>query len=72
MPSQDFAIALVTAAMKRDAAIILGTASQFWHTRVPGLNTYHHLATKNSPQAKSLSPGNLGAGYAIVSTALDH
>jgi len=71
LPSQDFAIALVTAAMSRDAAIILGTASKFWLTRVPALRSYRFLVTKNSPQAKSLSPGNLGAGYAIVTAALD-
>jgi hypothetical protein len=71
LPSQDFAIALVTEAMSRDAAIIIGTASQFWLSRVPGLGSYRHLVTKNSPQSKSLSPRNLGDGYAIVSAALD-
>jgi len=71
LPSQDFAIALVTAAMDRDAAIIVGTASQFWLGRVPGLGRYRFLVMKNSAQSKSLSPGNLGAGYAIVSAALE-
>jgi hypothetical protein len=71
LPSQDFAIAVVTEAMNRDAAIIIGTASQFWLRRVPGLGRYRHLVTKNSPQSKSLSPRNLGDGYAIVSAALD-
>ena len=56
--------------MSRDAAIILGTASNFWLTRVPGLGR-HRFLTKNSPQAKSLGPGNLGAGYTIVIAALD-
>jgi hypothetical protein len=71
LPSQDFAIALVTEAMNRDAAIIIGTASHFWLSRVPGLGRYRHLVSKNSPQSKSLSPRNLGDGYAIVSAALD-
>lgn len=57
--------------MKRDAAIILGTASQFWLTRVPGPSKYHYLVTKNSSRARRLSPGNLVSGYAIVTTALD-
>lgn len=68
---QDFAIALISAGMSRDAAIILGTGSSFWLTRVSGLGRYRFLVTKNSPQSKSLGPGNLGAGYAIVSAALD-
>jgi hypothetical protein len=71
LPSQDFAIDLVTQAMSRDAAVIIGTASQFWRTHVPGLTRYRHLVTKNSPQTRSLSPGNLGDGYAVVSAALD-
>ena len=56
LPSQGFAIALVGAAMSRDAAIILGTGSSFWLTRVPGLGRYRFLVTKNSPQAGSLEP----------------
>lgn len=71
LPSQDFAIALVSQAMSREAAIIIGTASRFWLTRVTGLSQYPFLVTKNSPQSKSLSPRNLGNGYAIVSNALD-
>lgn len=71
LPSQGFAIALVTAAMKRDAAIIIGTASNFWLARVPGLGRYRYLVRKNSPQSKSLGPGNLGDGYAVVAAALE-
>ena len=71
MPSQDFAIALVNRAMDREAAIIIGTASRFWRHNVLGLGSYRHLITKNSPQNKSLSPGNLGDGYAIVSASLN-
>jgi hypothetical protein len=71
LPSQAFAIAQVTEAIQREAAIIIGTARHFWLSRVPGLARYRSLVTKNSPQSKSLSPGNLGAGYAIVSAALE-
>jgi hypothetical protein len=58
--------------MDRDAAIILGTASQFWLSRIPRLGSYRYLVTKNSPQSKSLSPRNLGDGYPIVIAALDN
>jgi hypothetical protein len=71
LPSQDFAIALVAAAMKRKAAIIMGTARNFWFTHALGLDTYPRLVMKNSAQSRSLGPGNLGAGFAIVSAALD-
>jgi hypothetical protein len=57
--------------MNRDAAIILATASQFWLNRIPTLGSYRFLVTKNSPQAKSLSPRNLGDGYATVAAALE-
>jgi hypothetical protein len=70
MPSQDFAISLVTSAMDRGAAIIIGTASGFWRSRVPGLASYRSLATKNSPQSKSLGPGNLGSRFSLVAAAL--
>jgi hypothetical protein len=69
--SQDFAIALVTEAMNREAAIIIGTASRFWFSRVPRLGNYRYLVTKISRQSKSLGPGNLGDEYAIVSATLD-
>lgn len=71
LPSQDFAVSLVTRAMSRDAAIIIGTASPFWRSHVPGLSSYRSLVAKNSPQTRSLSPGNLGIGYQTVAAALD-
>lgn len=71
LPPQDFAITLVTQAMDRDAAIILGTASRFWLSTVPQLSSYRYLVTKNSPQSKSLSPRNLGDRYSIVTEALN-
>jgi hypothetical protein len=71
LPSQDFAVSLVTRALSRDAAIIIGTASPFWRSHVPGLTSYRYLVTKNSPQTRSLSPGNLGRGYQTVTAAPD-
>lgn len=71
LPSQRFAVALVADAMKRHAAIIVASASHQWLSAVPGLDGYRWKAAKNSPQSKSLSPRNLGSGYAMVSAALD-
>jgi hypothetical protein len=71
LPSQDFAVDLVSRAMDRQAPIIIGTAGPFWRSRVPGLSAYPGLITKNSPQAMSLSERNLGSGYAAVSAALN-
>ena len=71
LPSQRFAFALVADAMKRSAAIIVASASNQWLSAVPGLDSYRWKAAKNSPQSKSLSPRNLGSGYAMVSAALD-
>lgn len=71
LPSQRFAFALVADAMKRKAAIIIASASRQWLSAVLGLDGYRWKATKNSPQSRSLSPRNLGSGYAMVSAALD-
>lgn len=71
LPSQAFAIALVTQAMDRDAVIILGTATPFWLSAIPRLHGYRYLVTKGSAQSKSLSPRNLGDGHRIVTAALD-
>ena len=70
LPSQDFAVTLVTQAMEREAVVILGTASRFWLSRIPRLGRYRNLVTKNSPQSKSLSPRNLGDGFSNVAAAL--
>lgn len=59
LPSQRFAFALVAHAMKRNAAIIIASASQQWLSALPGLDNYRWKATKNSPQSKSLSPMSL-------------
>jgi hypothetical protein len=71
LPSQRFSIALVSDAMKREAAIILASARTQWLSVLPALDHYRWKVTKSSPQSKSLSPRNLGSGYAVVSAALD-
>jgi hypothetical protein len=69
LPSQAFGIALVRAAMKRNAVIIV--ASRHWYVAVATLDSYRLLVTKISPQTRALSRGNLGErGFEMVCGAL--
>jgi hypothetical protein len=72
LPSQEFGFALVRQAMKQHQVIVIGLAASKWYAAVPGLDEYSRKVTKNSPQTRALSRGNLGeAGFNMILTALD-
>lgn len=72
LPSQEFGFALVRQAMKQHRVIVIGLAASKWYAAIPGLDEYSRKVTKNSPQTRALSRGNLGeAGFNMISTALD-
>ena len=66
---QDFAIALVAAAVTGDAPVIFGTSRQFWPSRVLPLGRYGFLVARRLQQGEKLGRGHLGAGcdiFAVV------
>ena len=71
LPSQRFAFWLVREAVKMRKVIIVASASRSWYRSVPALEDYPLKVTKNSPQNRALSAGNLGVdGFRVVSAAL--
>jgi hypothetical protein len=58
--------------MQQHRVIVIGLAASQWYAAVPGLDEYSRKVTKNSPQTRALSRGNLGeAGFNMILTALD-
>jgi hypothetical protein len=69
--SQRFAFPLASDAMKRNAAIIIASASNQWLSALPDLDSYRWKATKNSRRARASVLAISAADMRMVSAALD-
>jgi hypothetical protein len=66
VPSQDYSFALVEAAVRRGAMVVLMRSSRLWDEAVPSLRAYQDRCVLNSPQNPAISPGNCSAFEKIV------
>lgn len=71
LPSQDFAVAVVREAMRRDAVVVLMRSRRIWEEYVPELASYHNLLQLRNPRNPTFSERNL-PGMDKVISALEH
>lgn len=71
VPSQAFSVALVRAAMARNAWIVCMRARKAWSAAIPELETYARCGSLRNPQNVTISPRNFDR-FALATSALVH
>lgn len=63
LPSRSYSVALVEAAIDRNAIILISNLVRFWHEAAPRLRGYPHLHIARVPRGGHITPGYYPEGF---------